>query len=89
MVYKFTCLCDTNLTYIGKTKRHLVVRKSEHLEFESEEPKSEIIKEHLKKCLVCRGASIDNFEIIKKCKSDFDTKVNEALFIRKENPSLN
>ena len=38
---------------------------------------------------MCRGASIDNFEIIKKCKSDFDTKVNEALFIRKENPSLN
>ena len=88
VVYKFTCLCDTNLTYIGKTKRHLVVRKSEHLEFESKEPKSEI-KEHLKKCLVCRGANIDNFEIIKKCKSDFDTKVNEALFIRKENPSLN
>ena len=31
---------------------------------------------------MCRGASIDtcNFEIIKKCKSDFDTKVNEALY---------
>ena len=58
------------------------MRKSEHLEFESIEPKSEI-KEHLKKCLVCRGASIDNFEIIKKCKSDFDTKVNEALLEKK------
>ena len=38
---------------------------------------------------MCRGGSIDNFEIIKKCKSYFDTKVNEALFTRKENPSLN
>ena len=59
VVYKFTCLCDTNLTYIGKTKRHLVVRKSEHLEFESKEPKSEI-----KVRLVRRMASIDNFKII-------------------------
>ena len=26
VVYKFSCLCDANLTYIGKTKRHLCVR---------------------------------------------------------------
>ena len=24
VVHKFSCLCDTNLTYIGKTKRHLM-----------------------------------------------------------------
>ena len=88
VVYKFSCLCDTNLTYIGKTKRHLVVRSLEHLEFEKAEPKSEI-KEHLKKCLVCRKSNLDNFEIIKKCKSDFEAKVNEALFIKKDNPTLN
>ena len=47
VVYKFTCLCDANLTYIGKTKRHLVVRSLEHLKFENAEPKS-TIKDHLK-----------------------------------------
>ena len=51
VVYKFSCLCDTNLTYIGKTKRHLVAISLECLEFETAEPKSEI-KEQLKKCLV-------------------------------------
>ena len=88
VVYKFSGLCDTNLTYIGKTKRHLVVRSLEHLEFEKAEPKSEI-KEHLKKCLVCRKSNLDNFEIIKKCKSDFEAKVTEAFYIKKENPNLN
>ena len=88
VVYKFSCLCATNLTYIGKTKRHLIVRSLEHLEFEKAEPKSEI-KEHLKKCLVCRKSNLDNFEIIKKCKSDFEAKVTEALYIKKENPTLN
>ena len=69
VVYKFTCLCDTNLTYIGKTKRHLVVRHLEHLEFEKSEPKSEI-KNHLMECEICRSAKFENFEIIKKCNSD-------------------
>ena len=45
MLYKFSCLCDTNLTFLGKTNRHLVVRSLEHLEFEKAEPKSEI-KQH-------------------------------------------
>ena len=53
VVYIFSCLCDTNLTYIGKTKRYLVGRSLEHLKFEKAAPKSEI-KEYLKKCLVSR-----------------------------------
>ena len=50
-VYKYTCLCDTSLTYIGKTKRHLAVRSEEHLRFEKDLPKSEI-KTHLKTCVI-------------------------------------
>ena len=42
VVYKFMCLCDANLTYIGKTKRHLMVRCLEHLEYEKPKPESEI-----------------------------------------------
>ena len=54
------------------------MRKYEHLDFEIKEPKSEI-QENLKKCLVFRLASIDNFEIIKKNNSDFDAKVNVCM----------
>ena len=31
VVYKFTCSCDTNLTYIGMSSRHLIARVKEHL----------------------------------------------------------
>ena len=47
VVYKFTYLCDTSLTDIGKTKRHLMVRVEEHLRFEKEKLGGEI-KTHLK-----------------------------------------
>ena len=88
VVYKFSCLCDTNLTYIGKTKRHLAVRSLEHLEFEKKEPKSEV-KVHLSQCKICQSSSIDNFEVLKKCKNDRETKICEAMFIKSENPKLN
>ena len=88
VVYKFTCLCDTNSTYIGKTKRHLAVRSLEHLEFKNEKPKSEV-KVHLKSCEICQNCSIDNFEILKKCKNDHENKICEAMFIKSDNPKLN
>ena len=31
VVYKLTCLCDTNLTYIGMSSRNLITRVREHL----------------------------------------------------------
>ena len=88
VVYRFTCLCDASLTYIGKTKRHLIVRTLEHLEYEKKEPLGEI-KTHLKSCEICKNSTVDNFEILKKCKTDKETKINEALFIKKETPQLN
>ena len=88
VAYKFTCVCNTSLTYIGKTKRHLVVRSKEHLDCESE-TKSEI-KEHLKQCLQCKNVcNLDNFEILKKCQTDQEAKINEAILIKNELPFLN
>ena len=88
VVYKFTCLCDTSLTYIGKTKRHLSVRGLEHLEFEKESPKSEI-KSHLIQCVTCRRCDLDSFDILKNCKTDLESKIFEAMYIKKEMPKLN
>ena len=37
VVYKFAGLCDTGVTYIGKTKRHLLIRCLEHLQLDNPE----------------------------------------------------
>ena len=88
VVYKYTCLCDTNITYIGETKRHLVIRCLEHLSFDKKDPKSEI-KTHLLNCDICKNSSLDNFDIIQKCNSERETKINEAMSILRYNPCLN
>ena len=87
VVYKFTGLCDTNVTYIGKTKRHLIIRCLEHLELDK--PEQSEIKEHLKKCQICKVCNVDNFEILKKCKNNQESQINEAIFIKSQVPSLN
>ena len=87
VVYKFTCLCDANLTYIGKTKRHLMTRCLEHLELEK--PHKSEVKEHIKSCQICRRCNFDSFDILKKCTTDHETKINEAFFIKNEVPQLN
>ena len=35
VIYKFTGSCDTNMTYIGLSSRHLITRVREHLNFKS------------------------------------------------------
>ena len=64
------------------------MRCLENLEFDKSKPESEI-KSHLQSCDICKNASPQNFEILKKCRSDRETKINEALFIKNENPKLN
>ena len=66
----------------------LVVRSDEHLRYEKEQPRGEI-KTHLRLCEMCKKSTIDNFEIVKKCLTDQEAKINEALIIKKENPQLN
>ena len=35
VIYKFSCQNDSELSYIGETKRHLVIRAEEHLDLEN------------------------------------------------------
>ena len=89
MVYKFTCQHDAETTYIGKTKRHLIIRGMEHMALSNAYSNSEV-KSHLKTCNACySNMSIDNFEIIKKCLSNFNSIIHEAFLIRKLSHSLN
>ena len=86
VIYKFTCLCDAGISYIGKTKRHLAVRAKEH-----STTSSSAIKQHLDSCMAC-GQSQSNygcFSIIDSGKSDFECTIKEALHIKIAQPYLN
>ena len=73
-----------NLSYIGKTKRHLAKRVGEH-----EKDKS-AIGHHLQFCTPCRdGFNVNKFKIIDTGSSDTDCKIKEALHIKSSNPILN
>ena len=64
------------------------MRAEEHLGYEKEKPEGEI-KTHVKSCDLCKQSNLDNFQIVKKCLSDHEAKINEALVIKNENPPLN
>ena len=88
LVYKFTCQCDTDITYIGETNRHIGVRAREHLDL-SKPGKVSPVGKHITSCEVCftklsQGAlTFKDFEILKQCRSKFDAEINEALLVKK------
>ena len=89
VVYKFSCLCDTGLYYIGQTKRHLAVRAKDHIT-----PKvnsNSEIQKHIFDCNGCKRASlsVDHFSILKQCVGVYDTRISEALLIKELAPKLN
>jgi len=90
VVYKFTCSRDASVTYIGMSTRHLTTRVQEHLNTKS---KNSAINQHIQKCSYCSNVlnrdSLSLFSVIKKCNSKYNTKIEEALLIKKENPILN
>ena len=89
IVYKFSCSCDTNKTYISMSSTHLITRVLEHLNFKSLQDSA--IKDHILSCEKCSNNRFDenNFVIIRKSKSEFCSKIHEALLIKKLSPKLN
>ena len=88
IVYQFSCSCESNLTYIGMLTRHLSTRVGEHLGFQLKTNSS--VKEHIMSCDICSNTkfNVNSFKIIKKCNFNFETKIHEALLIKKHNPKL-
>ena len=33
--------------------------------------------------------TVNNFKVVQKCNNEYETKIQEALFIKKQNPKLN
>ena len=49
------------------------------------------VKDRIMSCNICANSkfNVNSFKIIKKCNSNFETKIYEALLIEKHNPGLN
>ena len=89
VVYQFKCLRDATMSYVGKTKRHLLTRCSEHLKKPTASAQPTAIGDHLKTCTPCRSATVNNFSVIRSARTDYDLCLHEALLIQKIKPSLN
>ena len=88
IIYQFSCSCDFSLTYIGMSTPHLSIRMGEYLSFHLKTEGS--IKNHIMSCNICANSkfNINLFKIIKKCNSNFETKIHDALLIKKHNRGL-
>ena len=85
VVYEFKCSSDSNANYIGYTNRTLKERVKEHLSGNT------AVSDHISVCKTCsaRRITIDDFEVLKSCRSKRDTAIYEALLIKKLKPGLN
>ena len=81
VVYKFKCLRDADISYIGETTRHLIKRVREHVKTDK---KSQVFI-HLSKCNTCKNASlgVSNFQILKSCQNSYEVKIHESFLINK------
>ena len=97
ILYRFTCN-ECNSIYLGKTKRHFLVRAYEHLgtslltgnqyTYNPNNNNNSGILDHLHETYECNG-TLDNFEIIGKANNDFFLRIKESLLIKKDKPTIN
>ena len=86
VIYKACCWnCDE--FYIGKTKRRLQDRKTEHFKAFAKSDHSSAIADHVK--TTGQDIKCHHFDILSSGKTDFHCKIKETLFIQELKPSLN
>ena len=96
ILYKFTC-SSCNSAYIGKTKRHFLVRMFEHLgislrtgqkyTYNPKNSNNTTVLNHIN-CGQC-NATLDNCRVIGSARNDFLLCLKESLLIQLYKPSLN
>ena len=86
IVYRAACW-DCDEFYIGKTKRRLHDRKTEHFKALINGHNMSALADYVKST----GHSLkrDHFEILARGRSDFHCRIKETLLIKDLNPSLN
>lgn len=94
VVYKFSC-SGCNATYIGKTKRHHMVRMCEHLgisyktgkDTKFNENTTTAVRDHIRE--KSHKNDVTNFEILNHGKNNLECLIKESLLIKKMSPDLN
>ena len=96
VLYKFTC-SSCNSAYVGKTKRHFLVRMFEHLgtslatgnkyTFNPKNSNNTAVLDHIN-CNNCDATS-DNFRIIGSARNDYTLCLKESLVIQRYKFNLN
>ena len=71
------------------TTRNLAARACEHLVSAGHQKSA--IKEHIRACAICREEkyTVNSFQFLKSCHTDYETKIQEALLFKKQNHKLN
>ena len=97
ILYSYTC-DGCNSIYIGKSKRHFVVRAYEHLglslrtgkkfTFNAKNSNNSNILEHINTQSCCQG-NIANFKIVGNASNDYFLRIKESLLIHKLKPTIN
>ncbi len=93
VVYKFSC-SNCNITYVGKSKRHLKTRACEHAGLSDrtgiilKSPQDSAIFSHFSQG-VCARPSLDDFSIVCSAKNDTELQVRESILISNLRPELN
>ena len=85
-MYRANCW-DCNDFYIGKTKRRLRDRKTEHFKALTTNCHESAIADHV--FLTNHIIKWDHFEILATGRSDMHCKIKESLLIRDLKPALN
>ena len=97
ILYSYTC-DGCNSIYIGKSKRHFIVRAYEHLglslrtgkkfTYNPNNSNNSTVLEHINTQSGCHG-NIANFKIVGSANNDFFLRIKESLLIHKLKPSIN
>ena len=92
LIYKFQC-SNCNVTYYGKSERHLKVRAGEHIstspltEKRVHNNKNSSVKDH---CLLSgHVCSFDDFTVLNYESHKFKCLIKESLLVTKHKPLLN
>ena len=81
-------MMQINISYIDITTRHLGTRIQEHLHHKTTKSAT---REHFDICQNCElnNTDLNGFKVLSICDSEYATKIQKALLIKKHNPKLN
>ena len=87
VIYRANCWDCNGCFFIGKTKRWLLDRKTDHFKALAKNDNTSAIADHVK----ATGHNIDwdHFDILAKGKTDYHCKIKETLFIQELEPAFN